>query len=44
MAFKFYFTLTQRLELNVRKFLGLIPTFREVTEGKLVGGFFPHLK
>ena len=30
----------KRLKLKVRKFLGLIPTLVEVTEEKLVGGFF----
>ena len=34
------------LKLKVRRFLGLIPTFVEVTEGKLVGGsyYLFHIK
>ena len=42
MALKFYTSVTKRLKLKVRKFLGLIPTFVEVTGvgggSKLVGG------
>ena len=37
---KFYTSLSKGLKLKVRKFWGLIPTFAEVTEEKLVGGFF----
>ena len=38
----FYTSVAKGLKLKVRKFLGLIPTFPEVTEEKLVGGaFFP---
>ena len=33
----FYTSVAKRLKLNVRKFLGLIPTFVEVTGEKLVG-------
>ena len=40
MAFKFYTSMTKRLKLKVRKFLGLVPTFVEVTRGKRVGGTF----
>ena len=39
---KFYTSLSKRLKLKVRKFLGLIRTFVEVTGGKLVGvPFYP---
>ena len=34
---KFYKSVAKRLKLKVRKFLGLIPTFVEVTGEKLVG-------
>ena len=34
---KFYTSVAKRLKLKVRKFLGLIPTFVEVTGEKLVG-------
>ena len=40
---KFYSSLEKGLKLKLTKFLGLIPTFAEVTEGKLVqkrGGVF----
>ena len=37
---KFYASVAKRLKLKVRKFWGLIPTFAEVTEEKLVGGLF----
>ena len=37
---KFYASVAKGLKLKVRKFLGLIPTFVEVTGGKLVGGPF----
>ena len=44
MALKFYTGVAKKLRLIVRTFLGLIPTFVEVTGGKLVGGiFFPPL-
>ena len=36
----FYTSLSKGLKLKVRKFLGLISTFVEVTGEKLVGGFF----
>ena len=35
---KFYTIVAKGLKLKVRKFCGLIPTFAEVTEEKLVGG------
>ena len=35
---KFYASVAKRLKLKVRKFLGLIPTFVEVTGEKLIGG------
>ena len=35
---KFYTIVAKGLKLKVRKFDGLIPTFAEVTEEKLVGG------
>ena len=37
---KFYTSMTKGLKQKVRKFWGLIPTFVEVTEEKLVGGGF----
>ena len=37
---KFYSSVVKRLKLKVRKFWGLILTFAEVTEEKLVGGLF----
>ena len=37
---KFYTSVIKGLKLKVRKFLGLIPTFVEVTWEKLVGGDF----
>ena len=37
MAMKFYSSVTKELKLKVRKFLGLISTFVEVTREKLVG-------
>ena len=37
---KFYTSVAKRLKLKVRKFSGLIPTFVEVTEEKLVGRVF----
>ena len=41
---KFYTSLAKGLKLKVRKFSGLIPTFVEVTEEKLVrGSFWPHI-
>ena len=44
MALKFYSSVAKELKLKVRKFWGLIPTFREVPEKKVVGGgpFWPH--
>ena len=35
---KFYTSVAKGLKLKARKFWGLIPTFAEVTEEKLVGG------
>ena len=40
MALKFYTSMAKGLQVKVRKFWGLIPTFVEVTEEKLVGGAF----
>ena len=40
MALKFYTSVAKGLKLKVRKFWGLIPTFVEVTEKKLIGGLF----
>ena len=37
---KFYTSVAKCLKLKVRMFWGLIPTFSEVTEAKLVGGSF----
>ena len=37
---KFYTSVAKGLKLKVRRFWGLIPMFVEVTEEKLVGGFF----
>ena len=42
MALKFYNSVAKG-QKKVRKFLGLIPTFVEITMKELVGGFFPHL-
>ena len=50
MALNFYTSMEKALKLKVRKFLGLIPTFVEVTGEKLVEGggggglFTPHPK
>ena len=45
---KFYISVAKELKGNVRKFLGQVPTFVEVTREKLVGGrlfaFPPILK
>ena len=38
MALTFYLSVAKELNVKVRKFLGLIPTFLEVTGEKLVGG------
>ena len=38
MAMEFYTTVAKRLKLKVTKFLGLIPTFAEVTGKELAGG------
>ena len=35
---KFYTSVAKGLEVKVRKFLGLVPTFVEFTREKLVGG------
>ena len=40
MALKFYTSVAKWLKLKVKKFLGLIPTFVEVTGEKLVGCLF----
>ena len=40
MALKFYTNVAIGLQLKVRKFLGLIPAFVEVTGVKLVGELF----
>ena len=40
MILKFYTNVAKGLKLKVRKFLGLIPKFVEVTGEKLVGGYF----
>ena len=37
---KFYINGEKRLEIKVRKFWGLIPTFVKVTGEKLLGGLF----
>ena len=37
---KFYISVAKGLKLKVKKFLGLILTFVEVTGEKLVGGLF----
>ena len=34
----FYTSVAKRMKLKVKKFYGLVPTFVEVTEEKLVGG------
>ena len=38
MALKFYSRMKKGLKLKRKKPLGIIPTFREVTRKKLVGG------
>ena len=43
MTFKFYTSVAIGLKLTVRKFWRLIPSFVEVTGGKLVGGLFPPI-
>ena len=40
MALKFYTSVEKKLKLKVIKFLGLTPTFVEVTWEKMVGGLF----
>ena len=40
MDLKFYISVAKELKVKVRKFLGLIPTFVEVTREKHVGGPF----
>ena len=40
MDLKFYISVAKELKVKVRKFLGLIPTFVEVTREKHVGGLF----
>ena len=42
--FKFYTIVVKGLKLKVRKFLGLVPLFVEVTKEKLVGGGGGSLK
>ena len=47
MAWKSYTSVAKGLKLKVRKCWGLIPTFEEVTRGKLLGGgslFAPSLR
>ena len=39
MALKFYASMAKELKLKAGKFLGLIPTFVEVTGENLVGGW-----
>ena len=41
MALKFYNSVAKGLKLKLTKLYGLIPTFREVGEIKLVGDLFP---
>ena len=45
MNLKFYTSVAKGLKLKVKKFSGLVPTFVEVTGGKLVGGglFIPPI-
>ena len=43
ITLKFYTSVTKGLKLKVRKFLGLIPTFVEVTGEKFVGVLFAPL-
>ena len=43
MALKFYTSDAKWLKLKVKKFLGLIFTFVDVTGEKLVGGAFPPI-
>ena len=43
MALKSYASVAKGSKLKVRKCWGLIPTFVEVTEEKLVGGAFAPL-
>ena len=40
MTLKFYISVAIELKLKVRKFRGLISTFVEATEEKLIGGLF----
>ena len=40
MALRFYTKLEKLLKLKVRMFLGLIPTFLDITGEKLVAGLF----
>ena len=40
MNLKFYASVAKGLELKVRRFWGIIPTFVEVREEKLVGGLY----
>ena len=42
MALRFYTKLEKLLKLKVRMFLGLIPTFLDITGEKLVAGLFPN--
>ena len=42
MTLKFYGSVAKGLKLYVGKLLGLIPTFEEETEEKLIGGAFTH--
>ena len=43
MTLKFYISVAKGVKLKVRKFLGVIPTFVEVTWEKLIGGLFAPL-
>ena len=40
MSLKFYTSVAKGLKLKIRKFLGLVPAFVEVTGEKLAGGLF----
>ena len=40
--FKLYLSVAKGLKLKVKKFWELIPTFVEVSGGKVVGGLFTH--
>ena len=42
MVLEFYDSVAKGLKLKIKKFLGLISTFVEVTEEKLEGSLFGH--